>query len=87
MDYTEIGFSKFLERGKKEITRKLSPNEIDILISEMAGEKIAQYTGDNFNFIPTNPKASPKQGDVFYDKEAKKLKVYTGSAYEIVTSA
>lgn len=30
---------------------------------------------------------SPKAGDMIYDKTANKLKVYTGSAWETVTSA
>ena len=31
--------------------------------------------------------AAPKAGDVIYDATANKLKVYTGSAFETVTSA
>ena len=31
--------------------------------------------------------ASPQPGDIMYDKTANKLKVWTGSAWETVTSA
>lgn len=38
-------------------------------------------------FIPTSAPSSPKEGDVYYDSTAKKLKFYNGTAWETITSA
>lgn len=57
------------------------------------------YEGDYFNcaglswhfnqgvYRPASAPATPEEGMVYYDSAAKKLKVYTGAAWETITSA
>jgi len=39
------------------------------------------------NFTPGSAPGTPAEGDVYYDSTAHKLKVWTGSAWETITSS
>jgi len=39
------------------------------------------------NFTPGSAPGTPAEGDVYYDSTAHKLKVWTGSAWETISSA
>ena len=89
MSWDKIGYSRYLIRPQalpKEV-EPFDPVSFEYLIPEISGIKIVNYTSKNFNFIPTTPQANPKEGDTYYDEQDNKLKVYTGSAFETVTSS
>ena len=86
MSYIDQGFNQFLERGEEKSSEKLSPLTIDRIIPEIQGEKVVNYKGDFFDFSPSSSQTEPKEGNVYYDKDTKKLRIFTGSSYETVTS-
>ena len=86
-DYTNLGYDITLTKSDNlQEVQEFDPLQIDQLIPELSGSKIVDYASTNFNFIPTTPQANPNQGDLYYDKTDRKLRVYTGSSYETVTS-
>ena len=90
MSFLDQGYNKYLSKAfqqESNIPQRLDPLQVDELIPELSGTKIINYTSTNFNFIPTSPTATPKQGDVYYDKSNQKLNVYNGSAYETIVSS
>ena len=88
MDYTQRGFNNLLERAStKQKTIPLTEGEIDRIFPEIPGEKISNYKSNRFSFLPTNPSANPKEGEVYYDTEDKKLKIFNGASYEEITSS
>ena len=89
MAWNDIGFSKYLVKIEvipKEI-EPLDSVSFEYFVPEISGLKIVNYTSKNFNYIPASPQANPKEGDTYYDSQVDKLKIYTGSAYETITSA
>lgn len=86
-DYLDRGFNQFFSREKMEETQPLLGRELDILITEISGDKIVNYQSDGFVYTPTVESATPEEGRVYYDNETKKLRVYTGSSFETITSS
>lgn len=68
---------------------RLKKQEIDFMIPEKSieSDRLIEYKSNRFFCIPTVPNPNPKEGEVYYDKEDKKLKIFTGSEYEEVTSS
>lgn len=67
---------------------RLTKNEVDFTIPDGGIEptKLSAYKSNSFSFIPTTPPTNPKEGQTYYDKTTHKLKIFTGSQWEIVTS-
>jgi hypothetical protein len=90
MNYSKNGFNDNLERAstvQDNPVRQLTPQEADFVIPELDGSKIVNYNSPKFNFNPSNAPQNPKEGDTYYDKENKKLRLWTGSNWEMVSSA
>lgn len=86
MNYEDAGIDKSLKRPVQTRIRAYTPNEIDRLFNDIPGDKIFGYTSTKFVFIPTTPNANPTEGEFYYDKESKKLRIWNGTAYETITS-
>ena len=52
------------------------------MIPEIEGSKVRGYISKSMNFIPTNAPANPKEGDTYYDKNDKVLRIWTGSQWD-----
>lgn len=67
---------------------RLKKNEIDFMIPEnsIESDRLVEYKSDRFFLIPTQPNPNPREGEIYYDKDDRKLKIFTGSEYEEITS-
>jgi hypothetical protein len=89
-DYSQSGFNDNLERSstiQDTEVRQLTPQEADFVIPELDGSKIINYNSNDFTFNPSQAPSNPKEGDTYYDKTAKKLKIWTGNSWELVNSS
>lgn len=48
---------------------------------------LGDITVDSATMTPSTEPGSPTEGQIYYDSAANKLKVYTGSAWETITSS
>jgi hypothetical protein len=60
---------------------------LDIYESLGATPTLSLYGGGYMTMAPRAEPSSPEEGMVYYDSTANKLKVYTGSAWETITSS
>lgn len=87
-DYTQRGFNKNLKKGEDEQVKQFTSQEVDFVIPPdgVSADKIKEFKKERFYFVPDTAPLIPKEGFVYYDKTLKKLKLWTGSAWEVITS-
>lgn len=85
MSYEDIGYDSFLSREQDD-NPQLTLAQADLMVAELSGENIIGPQGTSYKFTPTAVPTTPTEGETYYDQNEKKLKVFTGSSFETVTS-
>lgn len=87
MSYIKAGYNEFLLREEDNPFTALTQTQADSMLPEIPGENVTDNQGETFYFLPTKQPANPREGDAYFDETEKKLKVFNGSTFEIITSS
>jgi hypothetical protein len=86
MNYSQRGYNTNLKKIEDKNLEPFTKQEVDFVIPEINGDKIRDYKSERFEFRPSVAPLAPREGHIYYDKELKKLKVWTGSEWEVINS-
>ena len=81
-DYKDMGFDSKLRRikEKKDLPR-YNRDQSNYIIDSLDGEKIVDPQG-KFWFIPMSVPVNPKEGETYFDKNDRVLRIWTGSEWQ-----